>query len=181
MDSLRLFIAIKLPQDFIKKLTDYQSQLTSEKFRIAPAQNLHLTLLFIGDIPQNKLPIIKEIIAKYLQGFKPTPITFTNLSYGPIPHSPRLIWLEGKDNNEFNNLKQNISADLETVNDSFTFLPHITLARFKNIPLSNLPELPTPHIFRDYSFTPKSIWLMQSILKRDGPQYLDLLEFNLSL
>ena len=181
MDSLRLFIAIKLPQDLIEKLTIYQSQLTNEKFRIAPAQNLHLTLLFIGDTPQNKLPIVKEIIAKYLRGFKSTPITFTDIDYGPLPRSPRLIWLKGKDNNEFNNLKQNISANLEVVNDSFKFLPHITLARFKNIPLSSLPELPTPHIFQNYSFTPKSIWLMQSILKRDGPQYLDLLEFNLSL
>ncbi|NMB92136.1 MAG: RNA 2',3'-cyclic phosphodiesterase [Parcubacteria group bacterium] len=185
MELLRLFIAIKLPQDFTKKLINYQIFLNNPIFKLTTSQNLHLTLLFLGDIPKTQIPNLKHIIQQNIVNFKPAPIIFKTISYGPYPQVPRLVWLTGTTSESYNNLKKTISEQitrelsLDKFNDLYDFIPHITLARLKNNIHQPLPELPHHDIFNNYSFTPNRIWLEQSILKKEGPQYIDLEEFNL--
>jgi 2'-5' RNA ligase len=185
MELLRLFIAIKLPQDFTKRLINYQAQLDRQIFRITNSFNLHLTLLFLGDIPKIKIPDLKKIIQQNIISFEISPIIFKQIDYGPNPQSPHLIWLTGTAPQNYSNFKKHISQQisqelkLDMSKDIYDFLPHVTLARLKNNITQSLPPIPTPDIFNNYSFTPTKIWLEQSILKKNGPQYIDLEEFNL--
>ena len=58
-ERLRLFLALRLPDDVVPALVAWQErELRSAAGRIVPAANLHLTLAFLGWRPAGELPAI---------------------------------------------------------------------------------------------------------------------------
>lgn len=185
MSEPRLFLALKLPPNFLKRLEEYQNQLDQKYFKIIPLNQLHLTLLFLGETPLEKVEPLKQVIERMAADFQPSPLIFETIEYGPFLSNPRLIWLKGIPNSSFINFKTQLRNEiqkelkLDLSADQQVFLPHITLARFKNHFATPLPPLPDSSFFYHFSFVPNQLWLIQSILHKTGPQYFDLAQFKL--
>lgn len=133
----RIFIAIALPEDFRLQLIQIQDRYHLPVSWVQ-ADNLHVTVLFLGAVQsENVYQIIREVerVAKKHQPFT---LNFGQVRYGPddsLP--PRLVWLTGDENQEFNKLKEEIDQRLRAEN--LYYLPdqsrdakiHVTLGRVK--------------------------------------------------
>jgi len=182
----RIFIAINLPEDIKKELFSY-----SEKFAELPARwtskdNLHITLVFLGDLTDQELADACITVKEVAQKHGSFSLNINKILYGP-PNKmpPKMVWAEGEKSKELSNLKNDLEKSLlekiKFVPEGRGFAPHITLARisaweFKAIEPDERPEIDEKI---DLSFTVESIEVMESVLKRGGPQYTILESHNL--
>jgi 2'-5' RNA ligase len=184
MPNHRLFLAIKLPRELLAQLHSYQEQLNPQIFRIVEEDKLHLTLIFLGYVEEEKIKKIQDIILEMTQNFQLQSIQFLETVYGPNPKFPRLIWLEGSPNHSLEQLKKSLEKELRDKvkiileEENRSFLPHITLARIKTSSSGNLPSKTKINTQIHFSFSPSSLWLMESHLKRTGAEYTDLNKFE---
>ena len=156
----RLFIATNLAPELEKQLGYLLDQLRDFSYlKTADKNQLHLTLAFLGDTDETKMPTITNILNKLSR--EETSITLEPLPpelISPPRHSPSLhsqlnthnsqlspfrgIWLAIKPNPALIQLADNLRARLNSAGfplDPKPFNGHITLARSKTDRLS--PEL----------------------------------------
>ena len=80
-DIQRLFIALKVPSELGKKITQYEKELPF--WRWYSAKELHMTIRFIGETPGEK---VEELVEAFEQGFTDQRmVRFTTLGYGFNP------------------------------------------------------------------------------------------------
>jgi len=181
----RIFIASHLPEDVKKALLDYQQKkLSNSCFRLVPEQALHLTLIFIGDVWDNDLFKVVQACESALKSFFPIRVELNKITFGPMPHNPRLVWAEGKDSEELSQLYQALEQELINKEIKFKienrlFKPHITLARINKENCASLPSLSEIETKIEESFMINEISIIESELKRSGPKYTDLNTFPL--
>jgi len=139
--------------------------------------NLHITLLFLGDLEETRIPsIIYSLKSKVVKPFSLKP---KGLTLAPPNRPPRMIWLEFEKNNDFDKLVENAFNAVEKfarIHPENNSIPHITLARFRDFvdfKKINLPQFSLePLLISDF-------YLMESTLTPYGPIYQKLAEFNL--
>ena len=134
---MRLFIAIELSDELKKSLIGLMHDLkkTGIKGQYAPADNLHMTLAFIGETDQ--LAKIREAVQSIQ--FKPFKLSLSDLgNFG------ELIWLGVKGNQGLSELVKEVRSTLDEAGISYDkkgFLPHITLIRRA---IGNYKQVPAP-------------------------------------
>lgn len=179
----RLFTAIGLPEK-LKEIIESELGIIRKNWpaeypiRFTPADNLHITVNFLGYQNMDLLKIIETAVEEVAAGFSPIKIRMRNLVYGPSIKSARMIWLNGESKN-LELIKKNLEDNLTSRRIIFNkelrpFNPHITLARFNFFPR-------TLSILRqniDFSFISHSINLMESRLTSDGPIYSVVKKFE---
>jgi len=181
----RVFIAINLPEDIKKKLVSYQEEIdvffNENVIRWTKKDNLHITLAFLGYVQDDEIVEICELTKSAGQKQEPFSLNLIKICYGPPKKMPpRMIWSEGEKSKELARLKNGLEMSLlESENSGFrnkedrAFSPHITLGRirawqWKQI---NQEERPTVEKEISLSFDVNSIEIMESQLKRTGPEY----------
>jgi 2'-5' RNA ligase len=75
-ERLRLFLALRLPGDVVAALTAWQAQElgSTDLVRAVPADNLHVTLAFLGARPAGELPAILDVLARAAGAAVPAPL-----------------------------------------------------------------------------------------------------------
>lgn len=125
--SQRLFVAL-WPEDEVRaKLSNKQLELKLGDYgRLIPAANLHITLLFLGDVPINEIPEIQS----FVNSIELKPFSFTISKIGFWPHN-KIVWAGPEDiKTELEDLSIQIRIGLKRyVSDRRKFTPHVTLAR----------------------------------------------------
>lgn len=134
----RLFVAAPIPEQLKQYLSSQAETYQHEAIRQVPADNLHLTLYFIGNVPEEQLHSIKEVTAHIARQFAPFELQLDSVEPGPKLRSPRLIWARFAGNEAFTQLSHSLTQSLshEPPSDR-KVIPHITLARFRK-------DRPTP-------------------------------------
>lgn len=173
----RIFIAINLPPNIKENLTNYQNKWLELPCRWTKKENLHITLVFLGYLSDEKilevLKITREIASKY-QTFS---VQLKKIIYGPPEKPIRMVWVEGESSIELNNLQKDLeNAFFEKINakiEKRAYKPHITLGRIKTWAFRQMEPEERPEINEDIdlSFEVHSIEVMESQLKRSGPEY----------
>lgn len=200
----RIFIAINLPEEVKTSLADYQNKWSRPTISLGrgsstvsgqelPArwtkpENIHITLVFIGDVDKEGIPKIKQVIKKVIVRQKSFSAVLDKILYSPYKkdkESPRMIWAMGQLSEEFLNLKKDLEKELS---EKIRFSPekreatlHITIARIKKWEWRRIEPDERPEIeeYINLSFEVKSIELMESKLKRSGSEYTILESFPL--
>jgi 2'-5' RNA ligase len=190
----RIFVAINLSEDIKNKLQEYQREWADLPVRFTKKNSLHLTLLFIGYVDDERMLDACQKIHEIAKKHKPFEINFNKICLAPPARNasrsdaggpnrpPRLIWLEGERNEQLADLKRDIEKTIGAQNGdecAFTeierelkiFLPHITLARIRQMEWRKLT--PKPEIDKSVSInvSVNSIEVMESDLKRSGAEY----------
>ncbi|MCP3921108.1 MAG: RNA 2',3'-cyclic phosphodiesterase [Desulfobacterales bacterium] len=170
----RIFIAIVPDRKTIRSLSDsiteYQCESWAKNVNWVKSQNLHITLKFIGDVDDNRLNEIIDMIEKSLSEFEGFTVTTEKILIFPNRKKPHVIGV-GLSNDKLVKLANRIENSLIKIGikkEKRKFKGHITLGRFKNNFL--FQDSVTDHI-QTSVFYVKNVIVYKSVLKPDGPQY----------
>lgn len=175
----RLFVAVKVEpeNELLEHYHRFRKWFKTDRITWVDEQNLHMTLKFIGDTPEDKIPLIHET----LQGVAVQHTTFEAAIKGAgifgSEYKPRVLWFGVGDSwNKVSGLATDIIGALEEAgweNDRQNFVPHLTIGRIKYIrqrkKLSEkVAKLQEQH-FQDIQID--AFHLIESRLTQDGPTY----------
>ncbi len=128
---IRLFVAIDMPLAIRSLLHEMAREL--QGVRPVPRDQLHLTLKFIGDVEEDRLPSLTKALAAVESPH--FPLVLRGVGYFPPRGMPRIVWAGITPRVELSLLHSRVNGILAGVGvagDSRSFVPHITLARLKS-------------------------------------------------
>ena len=135
----RIFIAVRLPDEVIGKITRisqfFQSQLPEEALKWVETENLHLTLRFLGEIPETTIEQVQQVLAQVATAQKSFELSVEGLGMYPNPKQPRTIWLGVQGVKPLIALHAELEKALGRIGiekESRPFDPHLTLARVRD-------------------------------------------------
>ncbi len=153
-------------------------------------ENLHLTLIFFGNIPDNDVEKIVKLCEKRLKEFPPFELYLTEISGFPKNGDYRVVFLGCEErSNTLAKLVKELTKDFKEVGfklEERDFHPHITLFRLKELydPLKYKAFVADiakkANIFKGRSFVVKDIVLFESKLTPTGPKYSPIKIFALA-
>jgi len=139
LESTRVFIAIAIPKSLEQKLAQLQTELAPavQGFRWASALPFHLTLTFLGEIPNRDLNAIGQIAEESAQPIEPFELEVKGLGAFPSPGRPRVIWagVTAPNLKPLFDLQESLAGSLERIGhppDDRRFNPHVTLGHRKH-------------------------------------------------
>ncbi|MCS7097051.1 MAG: RNA 2',3'-cyclic phosphodiesterase [Candidatus Methanomethylicia archaeon] len=185
MSLIRAFIAIDVSEEIIYELIKVQEslKLLDLDIKFVERENIHLTLKFLGEIPQEKINRVCNVMKNmYFPKFY---LEVKGLGVFPFISKPRVIWAgvsEGYQNivEIFHFLDSNLKK-LNFKSEVGEFTPHITLGRFKSGRNVHL----LANFIQDYrnisfgKFAVGFVCLKKSVLTPRGPIYSDLFKMEL--
>jgi len=136
MSVIRAFIAIELSSEILHRLDqvakELKSKLINMPVRWVPADNIHLTLKFLGDVSIANLEMLTKILGGVVSVHHSFEISAGGLGAYPKIHQPRVIWIGLEVPPELLAIQHNL--ELETARLGYTreerpFSPHLTLGR----------------------------------------------------
>ncbi len=183
MGEIRAFIAIELPDDVKANLSILLNKLKPRQERAVKwvdPESIHLTLKFLGNVPESKTVDITQSITNATQGIEPFTLALQGLGAFPNLRSPRVAWVGvGGDVEAVTRIHRQIDQAMVPLGfppEKRSFSPHLTLGRVRDkathkeradlgkaiewIKVKN----PSP-------FSVDHVSLMQSTLTRDGAIY----------
>lgn len=176
---MRTFLAIDIPNNIRQQIIVQTAQLRKDypAFNWVPAENFHITLHFIGDIPSDKVDLVSEHIERTI--FDITPTTVYGLDADLFIHKSITAYIEMQHNKTLTLLNKRFVELFEDKKQEYK--PHITIAKWK-IPskqqyfhlkkkLQNLPI--------EIEFPITEIHLYESISKPKNPEYRIIKSFKL--
>ncbi|MDY7040334.1 MAG: RNA 2',3'-cyclic phosphodiesterase, partial [Chloroflexota bacterium] len=96
MEQIRSFIAIELSEGILSAIADLQRQLKDQvpegTVRWVQPGGIHLTLQFLGDVPDAKINSIAQALATSCAPFRHFSITVGGLGCFPNTKRPRVTW-----------------------------------------------------------------------------------------
>lgn len=189
---IRAFIAIDFPTPIrqkIKQLSDeLQTQTPPDALKWVSAENMHLTLRFLGELPEPTINEIKTRLKNSPFAVPPFKISFKGLGMYPNIRQPRVIWLGITNTEPLRQIYRDIQQSLESINvppDNKPFSPHLTLARLRRHVTKEQAQQVGNRLsqFKVGEIGPctiQAIHLYQSQLTGQGPIYTPLLTMPLN-
>ncbi len=182
----RLFAAVKVEPD--DRMVDIYNQLrdglSHEKIKWVEPHNIHLTLKFFGETPENKIDDICGILDEVAVRLDPFKLHLKDIGIFGSSYNPRVIWFGMQNSFDIERLANDVLDGVEEIGwerDRQNFRPHVTVGRikfinnkrffqqtidkFKNVDLQTIPV--------------KNFYLIESKLRPQGPVYEVVEEFRL--
>ena len=174
---MRLFIALPLPGEIASAAAALLPELPGLR-RVRP-DLLHVTLAFLGSVPDELLPDVLAACGEAASGHAPVDIALDRAGRFPQAGAPRVIWLGmGEGATESVDLAAAVRAALTARGlpfDGRPFRPHVTLARVRPDvdrtaarAIAAATERLRPPSLR---FAVEAILPIESLLSPKGPRY----------
>jgi 2'-5' RNA ligase len=137
---MRLFVAADLPQDARDAVAGAQKRLASTlagsagTLRWVGAGQTHLTLVFLGDVEEARVPAVVDAIGQDV-GAAPFDITLDSIGVFPPRGAPRVLWAGvGAGAHALGDLHREVARRISALGiplEDRPFHPHLTLARWR--------------------------------------------------
>ena len=149
MNAIRAFIAIDLSPETHERLDYVTGQLKTRlpgfPVRWVPAENIHLTLKFLGDVSTTNLDMLYGIIRSETGRQSQFELSVGELGAFPSLHRPRVIWIGVEAPQELYSLQKGIedeAARLGYARERRDFSPHLTMGRVsRNVTSDEVHEI----------------------------------------
>jgi 2'-5' RNA ligase len=186
---VRLFVALDISaavrEELGTLLAQFRSISTETKdkaSRWVRAENLHVTLKFIGETAPEKLGDICEALAA-ARLLEPLALEFRGLGFFPDGKRPRVLWVGIEASSALPALASRIEGALEKIGISREqrgFTPHLTLARFERAGLhEKLRAAIAKNAEREFgNYSTDEFHLIESKLKASGAEYTTVQSFR---
>lgn len=143
---IRAFLAVPLPAPLRERLRTLKRTLRGELpgVRWSNPETLHLTLRFFGDISEESLEKIGEIMLSIGRQYAPFAVDLTGLGAFPTADRARVFWLGVHDRGELAALHDAFEQRLPEADiprEQRPFSPHLTLGRYRGRGLAAGPVL----------------------------------------
>jgi len=179
---MRCFLAIELPSAIRDRLRALQEQFDSlgRAVRWTKVDQIHLTLKFLGEVPDNNVPALCEAAKNIASCFEPFDLEISDTGCFPPHGQARIVWA-GIPNPpqtliDCHKKCEQTYADLGFKKENRAFKPHLTIGRVKDFSASRQIRavVHSAQVFNAGNFTVKELIMFQSILKPQGPTYIPL-------
>ena len=180
---MRLFVALEIPSTVRGNLADLLKTLraVSPQTRWVRPENLHVTLKFIGEVPEARLTAIRMALSQ-VHFDQSVTLDFRGLGFFPSEKHPRVLWAGIEASPNLKTLVAEIETIMEKVGiprEKRPFSPHLTLARFEPRRLTEkLRAAIQEHAARNFgSLRTNQFHLIESKLKPSGAGYTTVESF----
>jgi RNA 2',3'-cyclic 3'-phosphodiesterase len=165
-ESLRLFCALRLPDEALDRLVEWQvRELSGADVRVVPREHLHLTLAFLGRRPTAEVPAIAAAFGEAVGDAEPP--LLQAIRYRETRSVGMVVLSETDDRAA--RIADAVQRALEHLGvyerERRPWLPHLTVARFRERPRLE----PAPPDLGAVS--PSDAALYNSVLRSTGAQY----------
>lgn len=179
---MRLFVALGIPADvrenlaaFLKEMRALSQEMGDKCARWVRAENLHVTLKFIGEAESIKLEGIRAALGEVPSG-RAMELRIRGLGFFPNEKRPTVLWTGIAAPGGLAVLADDVDQALAKRGISLekrAFVPHLTLARFAHPAIhEKLREAIQENNEREFgSFVASEFHLMESKLKPSGAEY----------
>lgn len=135
---IRLFTAIEIPETVRTRLSFLQGGVPGARW--SPAENLHLTLRFIGEVDEAQASDIDDMLA----AIKAPAFQLTLRGAGEFGgRDPHALWIGVAPSEPLMRLAAKIESALQRMGlapETRKYSPHVTLARLRDAPLAKVRE-----------------------------------------
>jgi 2'-5' RNA ligase len=178
---MRTFIAVELPEKIKKEIEELQAPLkrTDASVSWVKPGNIHVTLKFLGEVPEEKIGEVFSATQKALEGA--TKFTMNLKGTGAFPNlkRPRVIWIgAGSGEEELSSLASRIEQEMEKIGfarEKRRFSAHFTIGRVKSPKnVERLMEMVTSSDFETEEIQVNEVVVMKSQLDPRGAIYTPL-------
>jgi len=169
----RLFIGFDLSKPLKKRISSLIKSLKNKwpDLKYVQENNIHLTLIFLGQISDQDLWQTIKIIQEIAGNFNPFFIESREVNPFPTCKNPKIVSLNIKENKILSDLKEKITRQLVyqniTKQENRLFKPHISLARIRK---SNT-KLDLKNYHSNFKEKINKIDIFASQLTKEGPIY----------
>jgi RNA 2',3'-cyclic 3'-phosphodiesterase len=171
---MRLFLGLPIPPELAQTLIRLTRAIELPKGRHTAPENLHLTLVFLGEVPEPKLPHIEQELSEL--HFAPFPLKLTTLNTFP---RAGVLFAEVEPTRPLLHLQEKVAASMAGCGfvpdnlkapEARPYHPHITLARLHGpLRLNKSQQALPPSLQR--SFRADTVNLYRSNLTPTGAHY----------
>ncbi len=178
----RIFVAFTIPDVQRTRLGRLQGLIAPEmpNARWVTPEMFHVTLAFLGDIPDTDLNVVCRAVAEASKGFKPFTVNLQSLGAFPDPARPRVAWVgvTGPGLDVLADLQQSVVRAVGEAGyppDDERFSPHLTLGRLKPKKGDEVDITKLVAHYRTWSagnFTVSQVVTFSSTLTPEGPAYM---------
>ncbi len=136
MSVVRAFIAVDLEPEITERLSQVLAELRQHVdgrvVRWVPAENIHLTLKFLGDVSVHNLPLLEDALRSEARSRSAFALSVGGLGAFPSENQPRVLWVGVEAPDTLMSLQRGIEgsmARLGYAREKRPFNPHLTLGR----------------------------------------------------
>jgi 2'-5' RNA ligase len=177
---MRLFAAIELDAAARAAIAEEQQRLAAmfrdrgAAPRFVTPEHMHLTLVFIGEVPEERAPSIVAAASEPIP-MSPFAVAFGGIGAFPPRGAPRVLWLGVADGApEVMRLQSVVASRLEVAGvarEARAFHPHLTLARWKESRAADRPRADARTLAMVARVEVSAATLFQSRLSPKGSSY----------
>jgi len=172
---IRTFIGVRFPVlNFLQRVL---SDLSSMGRAVKPvsADNLHVTLKFLGDTDPMLVPKIAATIDESIKELSMVEVQVMGMGAFPNIARPSVVWAGLQNAEVLADIKSQLDHRLEPLGfqpEKREFTPHLTLARVRSRPPNELRSFILENQKAEFGYTTvRSVNLFQSELTPAGPKY----------
>jgi 2'-5' RNA ligase len=196
--DMRTFVALDLDADIRERIRNFMDGVRSlaPDVRWVSAESLHVTLKFIGEIPDAKVLQIKEALGSIQS--EPFQLRFGGAGFFPSAKAARVFWIGIEAGSGLVELATMVDESLTAIGipkENRSFNPHLTLARAgggsgapgwrkgdrPNRQFAKLQEFLDKHPTADFgTMSAREFFLYCSQLSNKGARYTKIARFDLA-
>ncbi len=182
---MRLFVAVEVEEGLKEKIREVEESVrkTGADVKLVESENLHVTLKFLGEVPEEKVREVEEAVSKSVAGVGVFKMSIDGFGYFGSPRYIRTLWLDVKEGKEkILEIMSRLNENLNSVrNEKRESNVHITVGRVKSARNREtlLKEIEKLSDVKIGEMDVKEIKLKSSVLTEKGPVYSDVKVFGL--
>lgn len=187
MTKRRIFIAVNFPVEIKQAINSIIDKIKNSEPNIkwVDLDNTHITLAFLGWVTEKEIARATVILKQISKNFKIFKINLGNIGFFPSINTARVVWIGSGENLNILNIQNNLNKQL-TISGLKTedrlFTPHLTIGRVKkDKKIKNTDKILAISKKIDIGeVIVSNIDIMESVLKKSGPEYKLLFRVNLN-
>jgi len=171
MADLRLFIGLEVPPETGRRIErSLRPLIEGDEVRTYSADDMHVTLVFLGSWPEERLPGLKSALQEEVRGLNAPDLTIAGTGAFPDFENPRVLWAAVEEEEEsmpgrlfalHNRVRQAalmLGWRPSAAERMRPFTPHVTVARTK----AGDPGAAYRRLRFDRSWLPVEVLLVES-------------------
>ncbi|MFA6999005.1 MAG: RNA 2',3'-cyclic phosphodiesterase [Victivallaceae bacterium] len=139
----RIFTSVKIVPDanFSSIYNQLKVALRHDRINWVPLHNMHLTLKFFGEVHDEQVEAIDEVLQQVADRHKPFEMELFSTGIFGSSYDPRVVWFGIRHSEHISALATDVLdavVPLDFLRDRQNFRPHLTIGRVKNITDKNI-------------------------------------------
>ncbi len=130
---MRTFVSVHV--DDTPEMESLRRELRSAGLRASPPEQTHVTLKFIGDIPEDMAGTVTECVERSVSGVGPFTLRVAGIGAFPSERRPFVVWMGAEPADTLGMVADRLSSELAGRGipfDGKPFKAHVTVARVRD-------------------------------------------------